>query len=362
MSHSLDAREPRRVNPLPSWPRSAPPSLSAALLRAQPEDFQVKERMSIVPTGSGEHLWLRVRKRGFNTEHVAKLLARIAGITRRDVGYAGMKDRHAVTEQWFSLHLAGRGDPGWQELPAGIEVLEAVRHNRKLKTGALAGNCFTLVLRECRGDAQALHARIEALRRTGVPNYFGEQRFGRDGANVAHAHAMFAGDQQVRDRHRHGLYLSAARSFLFNELLAARVHAGNWCETMVGEACLLAGTRSYFIAEQLDDELYRRLAAHDIHPSGPLWGRGEPPCRAHALALEQQVAAQYPQLTHGLEAAGLHHERRALRVVPEAIEVEPLGPDSWRLRFCLPAGSYATVVARELADFKVAGVTEEDNE
>jgi len=350
------------VNPVPCWPRTAAPPLSAALLRVRPEDFQVEERMPIAPTGSGEHLWLRVRKRGFNTEHVAKLLARIGGISRRDVGYAGLKDRHAVTVQWFSLQLAGRGDPGWQELPAGIEVLEAVRHNRKLRTGALAGNCFTLVLRECRGDAHAMHARVDTLRRAGVPNYFGEQRFGRDGANVAHARAMFAGDEQVRDRHRRGLYLSAARSFLFNEILAERVRTGSWCETLVGEACMLAGTRSYFIAEQLDDELRRRLVAHDIHPSGPLWGQGGLPCRANALTLEQRVAVQYPELTQGLEAAGLRQERRALRVIPEAIEAEPLEPDTWRLRFCLPAGSYATVVVRELADFKVAGVAEEDNE
>lgn len=350
------------MNPVPSWPHAAPPPLSAALLRVRPEDFQVEERMPIVPTGSGEHLWLRVRKRGFNTEHVAKLLARIAGIARRDVGYAGMKDRHAVTVQWFSLQLAGRGDPGWQELPDGIEVLEAVRHNRKLKTGALAGNCFTLVLRECRGDAHAMHARVEALRRAGAPNYFGEQRFGRDGANVAHARALFAGAETVRNRHLQGLYLSAARSFLFNEVLAERVRAGNWNALLPGEACMLAGSRSFFVVDEPDAETQRRLAAYDIHPGGPLWGRGEPPCRADALALEQQVAARYPELTHGLEEAGLRQERRALRVMPEAIEAEPVERDGWRLRFCLPAGSYATAVVRELADYRVAGVTDEDNE
>ena len=350
------------MNPLPVWPRTALPPLSGALLRARPEDFQVEERMPFALTGAGEHLWLRLRKRGFNTDHVAKLLARTAGITRRDVGYAGMKDRNAVTDQWFSLHLIGRPDPDWQGLPAGIEVLEAVRHNRKLKTGALAGNCFTLVLRECRGDADAVRARIELLRRDGVPNYFGEQRFGRDGANVAHARAMFAGDEPVRDRHLHGLYLSAARSFLFNEALAARVRAGNWCEILSGEACMLAGTRSYFIAEQPDDELRQRLAAHDIHPSGPLWGQGELPCRATVLALEQQVAAQHPELARGLEAAGLRQERRALRVIPEAIEAELLEQDAWRLRFCLPAGCYATVVVRELADYQATAAGPEENE
>lgn len=350
------------MNALPVWPRTAPPPLSGALLRARPEDFQVEERMPFTLTGAGEHLWLRIRKRGFNTDYVARLLARTAGIARRDVGYAGMKDRNAVTDQWFSLHLAGRVDPDWQGLPAGIEVLEATRHSRKLKTGALAGNCFTLVLRECRGDAEAVRARVELLRREGVPNYFGEQRFGRDGANVAHARSMFAGDEQVRDRHLHGLYLSAARSYLFNEVLATRVRAGSWQEILAGEACMLAGTRSYFIAELLDAALQRRLAEHDIHPSGPLWGQGELPCRANALALEQQVAAAYPDLIHGLEAAGLRQERRALRVIPEAIEAELLEQDVWRLRFCLPAGCYATVVLRELADYQAAAPGPEENE
>jgi tRNA pseudouridine13 synthase len=350
------------AEPLPAWPRTAPPPLSGALLRSRPEDFQVEERMEIVPSGAGEHLWIKVRKRGFNTDYVARLLARGAGVVRRDVGYAGMKDRHAVTEQWFSLHLAGRPDPDWRGLPEGVEIVEAARHQRKLKTGAHAGNCFTLVLRDCRGEPQALQARLESMARDGVPNYFGEQRFGRNGANLAHARALFAGGQPPRDRHRRGLYLSAARSFLFNEVLAERVRAGSWNEILDGEACLLSGSNSFFVVDQPDDTLRQRLAAHDIHASGPLWGAGDPPPRLAVRALEAAVIARHEDLTRGLEAHGLRHERRALRVIPAALAAEPLGDDCWRLRFCLPAGSYATAVVRELADYRVNETSLETDE
>lgn len=337
------------------WPRTAPPPLTRALLRAEPEDFVVEEQMPHLPEGRGEHLWLRVRKRGFNTDYVAKLLARIAGVTRREVGYAGMKDRNAVTVQWFSLHLPGRPDPSWSELPPGIEVLAAQRHTRKLKTGALAGNCFTLVLRECQGDTQALAARVAAIAARGVPNYFGEQRFGHDGANLAHARAMLAGSEPVGDRHLRGIYLSAARAFLFNEVLAARIQAGSWEQALPGEACMLAGSNSFFVAEAIDDTLRARLAAHDIHPSGPLWGEGELPSRGAVRELEAAIVARHPDLAAGLAAEGLRQERRALRLMPRELTAEALDATTWRLRFCLPAGCYATMVVRELAEYHSAG-------
>ena len=336
------------------WPRTAAPPLSQALLRVQPEDFVVEEQMPFVPEGHGEHLWLKVRKRGFNTDHVAKLLARAAGIARRDVGYAGMKDRQAVTVQWFSLHLPGRPDPSWSELPAGIEVLEALRHTRKLKTGALAGNCFTLLLRECAGEPDALAARVRAIAENGVPNYFGEQRFGHDGANITHARAMLAGTEAVADRHLRGLYLSAARAFLFNEVLAARVRADSWNRGLSGDAFMLAGSNSFFMAEAIDATLQARLAAHDIHPSGPLWGEGELPSWGAVRELEMAVIAGHAELAAGLAAAGLRQERRALRLVPGELVAEPVEPSVWRLRFCLPPGSYATMVVRELADYRSA--------
>jgi tRNA pseudouridine13 synthase len=354
------------------WPCTPTPPLTSAVLRATPEDFRVEERMPFALTGAGEHLWLKVCKRGFNTEQVAKQLARAASLTRRDVGYAGMKDRHAVTVQWFSLHLLGKDAPDWKTaLAPGIEVLEAQRHTRKLKVGALAGNHFEIVLRDCVGDRDDLIRRVDETRVRGVPNYFGEQRFGYGGDNIVHARAMFAGTETPResanatslsrgprlvpigDRKLQGIYLSAARSLLFNEVLARRVADGSWDRLLDGEAVILNGRRSFFPADPADPELERRLAEGDIHPSGPLWGRGESPAQRLARALELAVVNEHDDLRQGLEQAGLEHERRALRVIPSDLEAEGLDAATWRLQFSLPAGCYATVVLRHLASLSL---------
>ena len=343
------------------WPRTAVPPLTAATLRAAPEDFVVEEQMPFVLAGAGEHLWLKVRKRGFNTEQVAKQLARLAGVTRREVGYAGMKDRHAVAVQWFSLYLPGRADPDWGALPDGMNIVEGARHTRKLKTGALSGNRFEIVLRNCRGDRAAALRRSAEIGTRGAPNYFGEQRFGHGGANIAEARAMFAGEGKRCDRKQSGIYLSAARSFLFNAVLAQRVQAGTWDAAMDGDAMILNGTRSFFVPETVDDTIRRRLAEGDIHPSGPLWGRGELPTRAATRALEQAVADEHPDLARGLERAGLDQERRALRVIPQDLQAEWLDDTSLRLRFGLPAGTYATALLRELAAYTTASHLGDEN-
>jgi tRNA pseudouridine13 synthase len=337
-----------------TWPRTAPAPLTAAVMRVTPEDFRVEELMRIEPEGKGEHLWVRVCKRNWNTDQVARQLARLAGISPRAVGYAGMKDRRAVTVQWFSLQLPGRADPVWEGLPPGIEVLAAVRHSRKLQRGALVGNRFDIVLRDCAGDAAGLVRRLAAIGHEGVPNYFGEQRFGRDGGNIARAGELFSATGTVPDRLRRGIYLSAARAFLFNEVLAERIRAGNWQTPLPGEACLLAGSNSFFVIDAVDDVIQKRLKERDIHLGGPLWGEGDLPTRAVVQTIEQTVAARHPELVAGLAQAGLRQERRALRVIPGDVEIEALDAGSWRLRFSLPSGSYATAVLRELADYRVA--------
>jgi tRNA pseudouridine13 synthase len=367
-----------------SWPHTAPPPLRTATLRATPDDFAVEEELPWQPEGHGEHLWVQLRKRGLNTDRAAQCLARAAGVPRRAVSYAGLKDRHAVTVQWFSLHLPGRPDPVFDSLPPALTVLTARRHTRKLKTGALTGNRFAIVLRDVAGDRDALVSRLDTVRRQGVPNYFGEQRFGhdagasRDGGgttsgtkevarrqeqppratsgtkagNIEHARRMFAGEP-VRDRHLRGLYLSAARSRIFNAILAARVRAGTWNTLLPGEACVLAGSHSFFVIDAPDATLMERLARHDIHPSGALWGAGELPTRHALRTLEEAIAAQHADLAQGLAAADLRHERRALRLVPQKVTVEWDG-SVLSLAFSLPAGSYATTVLRELAHYRDA--------
>ncbi|MHA6203882.1 tRNA pseudouridine(13) synthase TruD [Dyella soli] len=319
-----------------------------AVLRSTPEDFQVEEILGYDADGEGEHALLWVEKRGSNTDWVAKELARFAEVPPLNVGYAGLKDRHAVTRQTFSVQLAGKPDPDWSAFPhAEVKVLAATRHKRKLKRGALRGNRFVLVLRQVQGDRAVTEQVLQQIARRGVPNYFGEQRFGREGGNVAQARAMFAGRRVDRDK-RHFL-LSAARSHIFNAVLAARVEQSTWDSPMEGEIWALAGSRSWFGPEPFDAVLSERLARGDIHPSGPLWGRGETPAKADAAALENAMAVANADLSEGLVAAKMDQERRALRMIPQNLAWRWLDDEALELSFELPAGAYATTVVRELA-------------
>ncbi len=334
---------------LPDWPRALGMPEAYARVRACPEDFRVDELRDSETDGEGEHLLLHIRKRNRNTEEVARALARHAGVRARDVAYCGLKDRVAVTTQWFSVWLPGKPDPDWSPiLGEDLELLGQVRHRRKLQRGGLRGNRFTLLLREMQGDREALGNRLATVLEYGVPNYFGEQRFGRDGGNLAAALAMFAG-RRVKDRHRRGLFLSAARSFLFNEVLAARVHDASWNRALSGEVLQLAGSRSFFVSEVIDDEIVARLASGDVLPSGPLWGRGELPSIAAARAVEEVVLAAHRDFCKGLEKAGLKQERRALRLPVADLQWQWLdGGQDLQLTFSLSAGTYATAVLREL--------------
>ncbi len=218
------------------------PPLSARL-RSSAADFRVEEILGYDADGHGEHAWLWVEKTGANTDWVARELARFADVPPVAVGFAGMKDRHAVTTQTFSVQLAGKPDPDWSTLALdGVRVLASTRHTRKLKRGSLRGNRFALVLRDARGDRSATEQRLAQIAARGVPNYFGDQRFGRRGDNVAQARAMFGGRRV--ERNRRSMLLSAARSQIFNELLAARVEQGNWDAALDGEIWALAGSRS----------------------------------------------------------------------------------------------------------------------
>lgn len=326
------------------------PLLKAAM-RSVPEDFQVDELPAFEATGEGEHLLLDIRKRGANTVAIAKRLAQWAGLPEMAVSYAGQKDRHAVTTQRFSVHLPKRIAPDIAQLDTDdMQVLAFAWHNRKLQRGALAGNRFKLVLREVAGDAEAIAARLDLIAARGIPNWFGEQRFGRDGGNVGAALAMFAGRRVRKDQR--SMFLSAARSALFNRVLAARVEQGNWDQPLDGEVWMLDGSRSVFGPEPFTEVLAERLARFDIHPSAPLWGAGELRSTDAALELEQQALQdeQALALRSGLEQAGLKQERRALRLRPALLQYQWLQADVLEIGFALPPGCYATAVLHELGE------------
>jgi len=332
-------------------PRAFGPAVVRAEIRSSPEDFLVEEVPAFEPTGEGEHLLLTVEKRGLNTSAAAAVLARWAGLPDMAIGYAGMKDRHAVTRQRFSVHLPRRSAPELALLESdSLRVLHSTWHNRKLPRGALAGNRFQLALRQCEGERAAIEARLAAIGARGIPNWFGQQRFGREGGNVAAALQMFEG-RRVR-REQRSILLSSARSELFNRVLARRVAEDCWDTGLEGEVWALQGSRSVFGPEPYNPDLAARLARLDIHPSGPLWGEGPLRSQAACAALEREALAdaQSTQLRHGLEAAGLAQERRALRLGVAGLHWAWLDEATLALSFELPPGSYATAVLHELGE------------
>lgn len=326
-----------------------------ARFRRHVEDFVVEERLGWEPGGGGEHLYLLIRKRGISTAEAVKRVAACAGVPLRQVSHSGLKDRQGICTQWLSIQLPGREDPDLSPLEGDeLTVLRQIRNARRLRVGSHAGNHFRLVLRDVLDpDGQWGH-RLERVRREGVPNYFGEQRFGRD--NPSQVAAWFRGDFRPRGRTQRGLLLSTARALLFNRLLSHRVAEDNWNRRLTGDVMMLEGSNSHFSsagegAERLDE----RLASGDIHPTGPLWGRGTLPTEAAARQLEQSLREDSPLLCRGLEERGLAMQRRSLRLPVTNLACERDGESTIVLRFTLPTGAYATSVLRELCDYGETG-------
>ncbi|TVP47396.1 MAG: tRNA pseudouridine(13) synthase TruD [Halomonas sp.] len=336
---------------MPNWQRSldaqfGPPK--PGQYRAKPEDFWVDEQLEFTPEAHGEHLWLRVEKRNQTTLDVIKILSRLCGVTPRDIGYSGMKDRIAVTRQWLSVHLPGRDGPAGLEKSLnelGITVVEQARHPRKLKRGVHRTNRFVLRVGGDAIKAEDFISRWQALCQQGVPNYFGPQRFGQDGRNLQRAEAVLNRGWRKRDD-RQGMMLSTARSFLFNELLSARLTDGTWCQPLVGDTLMLDGTQSVFTIDSVDTTLHDRAAELDIHPTGVLWGVGDA-SQGEVAAYQARLLEHYPALCGGLERSGVRQAQRALRMrlLDPQLEWEA---DTARLSFALPRGSFATAVLSEL--------------
>ena len=321
------------------------------IIRRHAADYIVDEIPLIEPGGEGEHVWLKIRKRHTNTDYVARQLQALAGVKPMAVSYAGLKDRHALTTQWFSVHLPGTEEPDWSSLESDeLEILEAKRHSRKLRRGTLLGNQFKIQVRDIDVDTESLMQRVDAIQQHGVPNYFARQRFGHGGENIARAQAMFNGERKIK-RHQRSIYLSSVRSMLFNYILAQRVEAGSWNCLQPGDICLRTGKRGFFPVAELNEEFSQRLAAGEIHPTAPLWGQGELPVAGETLTLEAQLPLDFPDWCAGLEKAGLKMERRALRLVPEKLSLAR-NENGVSISFNLPAGCYATTVIRELFDAK----------
>jgi len=319
------------------------------VIRISPEDFKVDEKFSFSPTGEGEHALLHIKKQDTNTDWLSRQISQLAGVRKVDVSYAGLKDRNAITTQWFSVWLPGKPDPDWSLLNSeNVEILKTIRHSRKLRRGSLRGNQFTLIVRNVEGDASDLEQRMNIIKQDGVPNYFGEQRFGIDGRNLDKAKIMFGGKRE-KDRFKRSIYLSAARSAMFNDILSQRVEMNKWANAISGDVMLLDNSHSYFLATDIDEKIIQRLKEHDIHPSGPLWGRGELLSKGVVAELESKLPEKFEIFDIGLKNARLDQERRSLRLSVNDLQWNyDTSNKLLELSFFLPAGGYATAVLREI--------------
>ena len=332
---------------IPIWPHVYGQPSGSGKIRSLPDDFIVKENLAFEPSGAGEHAFLQIEKTGENTDYVARQLARFANVRQRDVSYAGLKDRHAITTQWFSVWLPGKSDPDWALFETDtMKVLQSIRHARKLKRGVLSGNSFRLTIRDWQGDQDKTISQLQAIKTDGIANYYGPQRFGNSGQNVNKAAEMFLGAKVGREQR--SLYLSAVRSYLFNHILAYRVAHKNWNQSISGDTYLFDLSHSFFKSDVPDTEIMRRLSEKDIHPSGALWGKGDVGVSADAKVIEQDVIDAHSQLAQGLIDFSVDSDRRALRANVQDLQWQFIAEDLLELTFTLPAGSYATSVLREI--------------
>ena len=340
------------------WPRAWGAPAASALIRCRPEDFLVSEELGFELSGEGEHVFLYLQKRNLNSMELLQRLAALSGVPERDIGVSGLKDRNAVTRQWFSIGLAGREEPDWRALESGgdVQVLQQGRHSRKLRRGVHRGNRFRLVLRGLAGDRADLEQRLQRVQVQGAPNYFGEQRFGRGGATLEQARRWATGGGRRLTRAKRGLFLSALRSFLFNAQLAARVAAGNWNTVCDGDVCILQGTRSLFSCGQVDAQLRARAASGDIHPGLPLWGRGESPASPERAGQQREAVAEHRALSECLEREGLQLAWRPARLLADDFCWQFCDDGALQLDFALGAGSYATALLAEIVHYDQGSV------
>jgi len=305
---------------LPDWARALGEPLFAGRIRAQPSDFCVTEILDLDFGGDGEHDWLWVEKSGANTDWVATQLAQHAGVSARDVGYAGLKDRHAVTRQWFSVRRPAAAGTDWTGFArGGVTILDVQRHRRKLRRGAHRGNRFRIAIRAALPARTDIERRLDTIAAGGVPNYFGEQRFGHGGGNIALGQAVLAGRRMSRNKR--SLAISALRALDFNEQLSARVIDATWNRILRGDVANLDGSNSIFIVDDVDPELERRCEAMDIHPTGEL---------------------------PAYEVLRVDAARRPLRMRVDGLSWELAENTLW-LEFALGRGCYATSLLREIA-------------
>jgi tRNA pseudouridine synthase D (truD) len=323
------------------------PPKQTALLKAECADFVVKEQLGYDMSGDGEFVAVKVRKTDCNTLFVGEQLAKFAGISARNMSYAGLKDRKAVTEQWFSLQMPGQPTPDFSQFSLeGVEILDVTRHQRKIRIGSLQGNHFEILLRNVE-ETNELKVRLDFLAKNGFPNYFTEQRFGRDGNNLTQALRWANGEIKVKDRNKRSFYLSAARSEIFNLIVSKRLELNLAQQILVGDVLQLNGSHSWFVVDESEDlaQLQQRLAQQDVLLTAPLIGEEE----KSAVDFENEIFAQHQALFALMRQERMKAARRPILMQPQHFQWQ-FEPNGLRLQFALPAGGYATALIRELVN------------
>ncbi|NVJ67244.1 MAG: tRNA pseudouridine(13) synthase TruD [Gammaproteobacteria bacterium] len=334
------------------WARITVKPAGTAKFRSLLEDFVVEETLRFEPSNEGAHHLLYIEKQNVNTDIVCHKLRRFADVKPLDIGYAGKKDRFAIARQWFSVQLPMLKEIDWQAFNDDeVTVLEATRHDKKLRIGAVKENHFTITLRDFVGDKSLLAEKLNTIQEKGFPNYFGEQRFGHNGDNLTRGLDLLASNKRLKNRNLQGLLFSAVRSALFNHQVSQRVETGHFNELLLGDYVQLDGSESGFVVEDLAKEV-ARYEQKDIHPCASLPGRGRSKLQQDALTLEDKDLLEFAEVIDGLGRKGLQWDTRSIRVFPKSVILNWLDEDTIKLEFSLPKGAFATSFLRELFDLK----------
>jgi tRNA pseudouridine13 synthase len=318
-------------------------------IRTLPEDFRVDEVPAYPPAGQGTHLFVRFEKRNLTTREAVTRIATALQVNPRDAGVAGQKDKHAVTTQWASFQGA-TPEAALGLALTDIRILEASPHPHKLRTGHVHANRFVLLIREAT-DVAGTREVLAHLERIGLPNYYGEQRFGVGERNVTRAHAMLRGEMPApRDRFERKLLMSALQSALFNEWLALRIQDGLFESAVPGDVFRKESTGGLFTDADTALSL-RRMQAWEISPTGPMFGAKMRRPEGEADAREQAILARSGVDIDMLTRHAKYGEgtRRSARVRPVDCSCElDRENGALRLSFELPSGAYATTLLREV--------------
>ncbi len=343
--------------PLDRWNYVGAKPVGTGVIKALNGDFKVNEVLGFKPSGNGAHLWVKIEKDGLDTTNVVGMLSSACKIRSSEIGFSGLKDRNAITSQWFSVPAGSNPECRLKLISSlcrdhsQLSTKQISANPGKLRRGVHRQNEFDINIRNLDVNSELLEQGLNRTLQQGVPNYFGPQRFGRNGKNLLTA-IKFMSTPGIRvDRIARSMALSSARSWIFNQVLSSRLSAQTWQTAVIGDALQLQGTNAYFVHNGTDPAIIDRIARHDIHPTGPLWGKGPLPTLGNIAELEKAVVNEIPVFPEGLVAAGLKQQRRALRLIPLGLVWKFIDSDTLNIRFSLPRGSFATAVLRELINF-----------